>query len=185
MSSPQKTPLQQAVNYLQKGEIVAYPTEAVFGLGCDPFNEKAMQKLLHVKQRPVEKGVILIAASLAQISDLVEIENQPWQTQIEASWPGPITWVLPVKKALPNWITGGRDTVAVRVSNHPTVSALCQAFGGAIVSTSANLTGAEPAKSCHEIEQVFKEKVFCLQGALGNLAKPTEIWDAVSLKQLR
>lgn len=185
MSPTHKANLKQAISLLHKGEVIAYPTEAVFGLGCDPFNETAMHKLFHVKQRPLEKGVILIASGIEQIIDLVEIENQAWQNQVEESWPGPITWVLPVKKALPNWITGGRDSVAVRVSSHPTVRELCNAFGGAIVSTSANLTGEDPAKSCCEIKQVFEQKIFCLEGSLGNLAKPTEIWDAVSQKQLR
>ena len=177
--------LKTAVSLLEKGEVIAYPTEAVFGLGCDPFNEQAMQKLLHVKQRPLEKGVILIASNLQQITGLVELTDQAWQSKVEASWPGPVTWVLPVKETLPHWITGGRDTVAVRVSSHPTVCKLCDEFGGAIVSTSANLTGEEPAKSCQQIQQIFQNQVYCLNGKLGQLSKPTQIWDAVSQIQLR
>lgn len=185
MSALQKEQITKAVQLLQNGEVVAYPTEAVFGLGCDPFNEQAMQKLLHVKQRPLEKGVILIASKIEQIMDLVELENQPWQQQVEDSWPGPVTWVLPVKKALPNWITGGRESLAVRVSSHPTVCTLCDVFAGAVVSTSANLSGQEPAKSCQQIQQIFQDQVYCLDGSLGQLSQPTQIWDAVSLKQIR
>ncbi len=177
----------QAVEMLQAGGVIAYPTEAVYGLGCDPFNLQAVEKLFHVKQRPVEKGVILVAASVEQIASYVELKSTPWEAEVLASWPGPVTWVLPVKATanLPDWITGGRDTVAIRVSAHPTVQALCSAFGQAIVSTSANLTNQPPAISCTEIKQVFKDSVWCLEGKLGELAQPTQIRDALSGRVLR
>lgn len=177
--------LSQAVACLQIGGIVAYPTEAVYGLGCDPFNQKAVEKLFHVKQRPMEKGVILVAASVGQIKGWVELEGFAWQDKVLASWPGPVTWVLPLKKAMPDWVTGGRDTVAIRVSDHPVVQQLCEQFNGPIVSTSANLTSHPPAKSCAEIKAVFADKVYCIDADLGDLAQPTQIWDARSLKQLR
>jgi L-threonylcarbamoyladenylate synthase len=106
--------LEQAVGCLQKGEIIAYPTEAVYGLGCDPFNEGVVKKLLHVKHRPIEKGVILVAANVSQIQDLVCIGGEKWEHKVLDSWPGPNTWVIPVKKELPEWITGGRETLAVK-----------------------------------------------------------------------
>jgi L-threonylcarbamoyladenylate synthase len=95
-----------------------------------------------------------------------------------ATWPGPVTWILPTKTNLPAWITGGRNTVAVRVSNHPTVQALCTACGHAIISTSANPSGQPPAKSCAQVAQYFQHQVDCLDGALGNLSQPTQIIDA-------
>lgn len=177
--------LAQAVKQLQAGRVVAYPTEAVYGLGCDPFNQAAMQTLLHVKQRPLEKGVILIAADIEQILLLVKLQDEEWQEAVEKTWPGPVTWVLPVKENLPDWITGGRDTVAVRVTAHQGVQQLCKAFGGPLISTSANLTGSEPARSCLEIEQIFADQIDCLQGELGQLSQPTKIFDAQSGKQLR
>jgi L-threonylcarbamoyladenylate synthase len=177
----------KAVEVLQAGGVIAYPTEAVYGLGCDPFNLHAVEKLFHVKQRPVEKGLILVAATVEQISSYVELQDAAWEEEVLASWPGPVTWVLPVKKTanLPSWITGGRDTVAIRVSNHPTVQALCNAFGHPIVSTSANLSNQQPARSCTEIKQVFKDSVWCLEGELGDLSQPTQIRDAVTGKRLR
>lgn len=175
----------QAVEQLKAGKVVAYPTEAVYGLGCDPFSQQAMQTLLHVKQRPLEKGVILIAANIEQILPLVKLQGETWQTAVEKTWPGPVTWVLPVKDSLPDWITGGRDTVAVRVTAHYGVQQLCKAFGGPLISTSANLTGCEPARSCEEIQQTFAEEVDCLQGELGQLSQPTRIFDAQSGNQLR
>ncbi|BBP44672.1 threonylcarbamoyl-AMP synthase [Thiosulfatimonas sediminis] len=177
--------LVQAVQQLQAGQVIAYPTEAVYGLGCDPFNQTAMQTLLHVKQRPLEKGVILIAASIEQILPLVKLQGEPWQAAVERTWPGPVTWVLPVQKILPIWITGGRDTVAVRVTAHQDVQQLCSAFGGPLISTSANLTGSEPARSCQEVAAIFAEQLDCLQGELGQLSQPTQIFDASSGRQLR
>lgn len=177
--------LSQAVACLQIGGIVAYPTEAVYGLGCDPFNQKAIEKLFHVKQRPMEKGVILVAASVGQIKDWVELEGTVWQDKVLASWPGPVTWVLPLKKPMPDWVTGGRDTVAIRVSDHPVVQRLCEAFGKPIVSTSANLTGFEPARSCDEVQDYFANQVYCVDAPLGKLSQPTQIWDARTLTRLR
>lgn len=177
--------LQKAVALLRQGEVIAYPTEAVYGLGCDPFNEAAVQKLFHVKQRPMEKGVILVAASVTQIAGYVQLAGMPWEENVMATWPGPVTWVLPLKQPLPEWITGGRDTVAIRVSAHPMVQALCAAFGQPVVSTSANLSTQPPAKSCDEVKAVFADHVFCLEGELGALAQPTQIWDAPSGARLR
>lgn len=182
-----ETKILQAVEVLQAGGVIAYPTEAVYGLGCDPFNLQAVEKLFHVKQRPVEKGLILVAASVEQIASYVELSDTPWEAEVLASWPGPVTWVLPVKATanLPDWITGGRKTVAIRVSSHLCIQALCNAFGQPIVSTSANLTNQKPAMSCTEIKRVFEDSVWCLEGELGNLAQPTQIRDALSGEVLR
>ncbi len=175
----------KAVDLLKAGEVVAYPTEAVFGLGCDPFDRNAVEKLFHVKQRPMEKGVILVAASVDQIQPYVQLSGTPWEASVLGTWPGPVTWVLPLKKAMPDWITGGRDTVAIRVSDHPVVQQLCNAFGQPIVSTSANLTTQPPARSCKEVVEAFGDSLFCLKGELGGLDKPTQIRDARSGQILR
>lgn len=177
--------VEKAAEVLKEGGVIAYPTEAVYGLGCDPFNRQAVEKLFHVKRRPMEKGVILVAASVEQISDYVQLYGRPWEKDVLATWPGSVTWVLPIKKPLPEWVTGGRDTVAIRVSAHPVVKVLCESFGGPIVSTSANLSGEEPVKSCEEVESCFGDQVFCLQGGLGELDRPTSIRDARSGRVLR
>ncbi len=175
----------QAVNILRSGGVIAYPTEAVYGLGCDPFCEQAVNNLFHIKQRPFEKGVILVAASITQVVPYIKLLNQPWEHKVRASWPGPVTWVLPVKKGVPDWITGGRDTVAIRVSSHPVVQKICLAFDSPMVSTSANITSQPPAMSCYEIKNIFKQKVLCVEGVLGKLTKPTQIKDAQTGQVLR
>ncbi len=175
----------QAVGQLQAGEVIAYPTEAVYGLGCDPFNLQAVERLFQVKQRPFEKGVILVAASVEQVVPYVELLNTEWEDKVLQTWPGPVTWVLPAKESVPEWVTGGRKTVAIRVSDHPVVQALCLAYGQPMVSTSANITSEPPAMSCLEVETFFKEKVSCVGGQLGDLDKPTQIREAKTGRILR
>lgn len=177
-----------AVALLHGGGIMAYPTEAVWGLGCDPLNAATVQRLLAIKQRPVEKGLILIAASEAQLRDLVDFDALPTLrlADVRASWPGPHTWVVPATAATPAWITGQHASVAVRVSAHPTVVALCQAFGRPLVSTSANLSG-QPAVASRELldPQLQSRLDGILPGHTGDLARPTPIRDALSGLQLR
>lgn len=179
--------LEQAVEKLIKGEVISYPTEAVYGLGCDPFNEQAFQKLLQAKQRPFSKGVILVVANLEQAKELAEIMDAPWTNAVLSSWASslhPTTWVLPAKPSVPNWITGDRDTVAIRLSHHCEVNALCEAFGGALVSTSANLSGEPPIKDAAMSRQVFPE-ISVLEGELSGQQTPSQIWDAQTMQQLR
>lgn len=143
--------LDAAVAALRGGGVIAYPTEAVWGLGCDPFDQTAVLRLLDIKQRAVEKGLILIAASPAQLDGLVDWQALPEARReaVLASWPGPHTWVVPATGRVPGWITGAFDSVAVRVSAHPEVVALCTLFGAPLVSTSAN-PGGEPPAYCRE-----------------------------------
>src|SRR5690606_8712792 len=119
-------PITEAVAALKRGGIVACPTEGVWGLECDPFDEDAVLRLLALKQRSVDKGLILVAASLAQFDGIADWDALPAQARdgVVASWPGPHTWVVPATRAVPPWITGGRDAVALRVSAHPLVAAL-------------------------------------------------------------
>ena len=146
MHDPTPADIEQAVAILRGGGVVAYPTEGVWGLGCDPFDEAAVLRLLGLKQRTVDKGLILVAASAAQLEALVDWKAlaDAQRSAVHASWPGPHTWIVPVTPRVPRWIRGEHDGVAVRVSAHPGVAALCTGFGGPLVSTSANRAG-DPA----------------------------------------
>ncbi|GAB3026190.1 L-threonylcarbamoyladenylate synthase type 1 TsaC [Bowmanella dokdonensis] len=161
----------------QQGAVLAYPTEAVYGLGCDPDNEEAVMQLLALKNRPVEKGLILIASNYSQLLPYVKDSAIPMdrRTEIVSSWPGPFTWLLPKSLAAPDWITGGSDLVAVRVSAHPLVRDLCDFFGKALVSTSANLAGEEPARTAQQVEEAFRDQVLIVDGAVGAHAQPSQI----------
>lgn len=177
-----------AAALLRRGGVVAYPTEAVWGLGCDPFDEAAVLRLLAIKQRPVDKGVILIAGALAHFDGLLDWEAlQPAQRQaVLDSWPGPNTWIVPTTARVPRWITGSHDGVAVRVSAHPDVIALCAAFGGPLVSTSANLAGEPPAFSREALDARVLARVDGVgAGETGGLASPTAIRDARTGARIR
>lgn len=173
--------LEEAVAALNDQQVIAYATEAVFGLGCDPDSDVAVQRLLAIKQRPVEKGLILIAADMTQLLDYIDLSqlSDEQLARVEASWPGPFTWIMPARATTPVWLTGQFETLAVRVTAHPQVQALCLAFGKPLVSTSANLTGEEPARRVTDIGELLASKLaYILPGEVGGQANPSEIKDA-------
>lgn len=179
MAPPSAWQLRRAVRILRAGGVVAYPTEGVFGLGCDPFNEGAVLRLLAIKHRPVHKGLILIAADVGQLAPLLRPESEALMAPVLASWPGPSTWILPAGPGVPAWLTGGSDGIALRVTAHPPAADLCRAFGGALVSTSANATGRPPARSALAVRRALGNRIdYVLTGATGGAAGPSEIRDA-------
>jgi L-threonylcarbamoyladenylate synthase len=180
------TKIQQAIEVLQQGGIIAYPTEAVFGLGCDPLNEKAVMRLLNLKQRSVEQGLILIAATLEQLQPWIdEVTPEQFNKAIK-TWPGPYTWIFPAKKTVPFWLRGKHKGIAVRITDHPIAKELCEQFGAAIVSTSANPHGQAPAMTGSEVRNYFSLEInYIVEGSLGESARPTEIRDVVSGKIIR
>lgn len=171
----------QVISALKQGEVVGYPTEAVFGVGCDPDNKQAVEKLLALKQRPIEKGLILIAADYEQLLPYID-ESQLTSAQkqaVMATWPGPVTWVMPTKPNVPSFLTGQFTTIAVRVTDHPLVQQLCRQFGKPLTSTSANLTGQEPGRTMTEVEQQLGQYLaVILDGNTGGRLNPSEIRDA-------
>ncbi|ABM63091.1 L-threonylcarbamoyladenylate synthase [Halorhodospira halophila] len=178
--------VRHAAAELRQGGVVAYPTEAVWGLGCDPRNADAVARLLALKGRPERQGLILIAAESRQLARYLAPLPAEWAETIQASWPGPMTWVLPASTRAPRWVSGGRDTLAVRVTAHPVAAALCSAFGGALVSTSANPSARRPARSVAEVRRYFGTRIDALvPGRLGGLERPTPIRDGRSGAYLR
>ena len=178
----------EATPLLQRGGVLAYPTEAVWGLGCDPDDEAAVRRLLALKQRPVEKGLILVAAHLDPLRRWLDLPALPADrlAVVLASWPGPHTWVMPAAADAPAWITGGRDGIAGRVSAHPVVVALCEGFGGALVSTSANRGGEPPAHAPAGLGPPLPGAIHGIVGReTGDLAQPTQIRMALDGSVLR
>ncbi len=170
--------LKQAIHICETGGIIAYPTEAVFGLGCLPFNEHSVQRILKLKQRSVGKGLILVAASIEQLNMFVDFSKVKDSQTIQDSWPGSVTWLVPSKDTTPYWLTGDHNTLAVRVSAHSVVRALCEELGP-IVSTSANPQAANPAKSSQQVSSYFKTDIdYVIPGKITNTLQPTEIRDA-------
>jgi L-threonylcarbamoyladenylate synthase len=177
--------LRQAAHFLRCGEIIAYPTEAVYGLGCDPLNADAIQRILELKQRPVAKGMILIAANFQQIEDYIEIDDVI-KKRVTLTWPGPHTWVLPAQPWVPEYLTGEHQTLAVRITDHPIATKICEHFGQAIVSTSANPSGLKPPKTLLQLRKYFSpQDLLMLPGTTGALNQPTTIRNAVTGERLR
>jgi L-threonylcarbamoyladenylate synthase len=177
--------LRRAVRVLDAGGVIAYPTEAVYGLGCDPLNRDAVGRLLTIKQRPVAKGLILIASHFDQLRAFVQAPTPEIRQRLDESWPGPVTWLLPADPSTPRWLRGDHPTIAVRVTAHPLAAALCEIFGGAIVSTSANPAGRPPARTALQARIRCPGVDLIVAGATGPLGRPTTIRDAVSGRVLR
>lgn len=172
---------------LRQQQVIAYPTEAVFGLGCDPDSESAVQALLVLKQRPWQKGLILVAAHYAQLEEYINDDalDAAARSRIFASWPGPVTWVIPARPTTPRWLTGQHASMAVRVSAFEPVRLLCLAFGKPLVSTSANLTGQPPARSADEVFRQLGAAFPLLGESVEGRLNPSEIRDALSGELIR
>ena len=180
--------LQAAATALRSGGVVAYPTEAVYGLGCDPHDRTAFERVFELKQRPPTQGVLLIAADFAQVEKYIDLARVPADAlaRLRATWPGPYTWIVPRAAGVPDWIAGSHAGIALRVTAHPLAAALCRAFGGALVSTSANRHGEPPARTAAAVHAAFGDELaYILDGAVGGLERPTPIRDAISGEPIR
>jgi L-threonylcarbamoyladenylate synthase len=169
--------VKQAAKAVRAGAVIAYPTEAVWGLGCDPWDEEAVNRLLMIKGRLMDKGLILVADNIRQFDFLFEDFPELWMDRMASTWPGPNTWLVPHQNLLPLWITGQHETVALRVSDHPLVRDLCAAVGP-LVSTSANPQGRPAARTRLRVQQYFSGQIdYVLGGNLGGRKNPSVIRD--------
>jgi len=180
--------IQDAVTALKEGKLIAYPTESVFGLGCDPTNSNAVKDLIKLKKRNPDKGLILIASSFEQLNPYIDSIDSNKAEDAKSTWPGPVTWLWPIKPNFPfsALLTGKHKTIAVRVSAHPVVVVLCNAFGGAIVSTSANVEGLPPAKTAQQVKQDLPNGLaYIIDASVGDLLQPTPIYDVITRAEIR
>lgn len=175
--------LEDAAALLRGGGVLAYPTEAVYGLGCDPHDRAAFERIFALKRRPPTQGVLLIAADFAQVERYIDRRAVPAEvmTQVLAGWPGANTWVFPRSTEVPDWVAGAHAGIALRVTAHEPAAALCRAYGGALVSTSANPHGQPPARSTATVEAYFGDALDgVLDAPLGGQERPTVIRDALT-----
>lgn len=181
--------LNEASAVLRAGGVIAYPTESVFGLGCDPRNADAVSRIFQLKQRDPDKGFLLIGANEEQFSDFVDWSHLTTSQQmlIRSSWPGPYTWVFPASNHVPKHVVGKHEGIAVRVTAHEIAAELCRSFGGALVSTSANLHGQSAALSVTDVLRQFSGSVLdgVVDTDLGGLAQPSEIRNALTGTTIR
>jgi L-threonylcarbamoyladenylate synthase len=177
--------LRRAARAVAAGGIIAYPTEGVYGLGCDPSNHQALQRLVALKGRDARKGFILIAAAEAQLRGLVIFPDEAVRKRVFATWPGPCTWILPRQINLDPLLSGGRSGLAVRVTAHPLAAALCR-LTGPLVSTSANRSGRPPARDSLEVRAHLGRAVdVIVPGKVGSLTGPTEVRNALTGEVVR
>ena len=178
--------INKAVEALRQGRVIAYPTESVYGLGCDPFNPHAVTQILTLKNRSIKKGFILIASEWKQIAALTQPLDPKILAQVFRTWPGPVTWIFPATAEVPYWLRGDRATIAIRVTAHPLARLLCFHFGGPIVSTSANLERQPLVRDVKMLRVIFGNKInIILEAALGASKRPTEIRDVITAEVLR
>lgn len=177
--------LAQAASIIVQGGVIAYPTEGVYGLGCSPFDQHAVETLLALKKRPLEKGLIVVASEWQQVAELTKSIGSKQLAHVFASWPGAITWIFPASKKAPTWITGAHDSIALRISNFPLIKALCQRVGP-LVSTSANIAAEPAAINASQVRGIFVDKLgIIVEADVGSLATSTPIFNASTGEQLR
>ncbi len=178
--------VEDAAAAVRTGGVVACPTEAVFGLSCDPTNEKAVMRVLTLKRRSVDKGLILIASDFSQLERFCGTLDETHWNEVRASWPGPHTWLFPVSAACPAWVRGAHRTIAVRVTAHPVAADLCRLSGSALVSTSANLSGGAAACNASETAAAFGEVLdVIVEGETGGYESVTPIKNALTGESVR
>lgn len=177
--------VQRAVDTIKRGGIVCHACEGVWGFACDPIREASVRRVLEIKGRTPEKGLILIGHDSsvfeAELKQLTPVQNH----RVVSSWPGHTTWLVPNVR-FPEWITGSFKTVAIRVPEHLQARRVAQEFGGPLVSTSANVSGTAPMKNESLVRATFEDTVdFVLSGKVGNAIGPSTIRDALSGDVLR
>ncbi|QCI21323.1 L-threonylcarbamoyladenylate synthase type 1 TsaC [Buchnera aphidicola (Hyperomyzus lactucae)] len=167
---------------LHDENVIAYPTESMFGLGCDPTSEEAVKKLLFLKKRTIEKGFILVASDFDQVRMYINENDlsKKQKNKIFCYWPGPFTFLLPAKYNVPYWLTGKFNTIAVRISAHIGIIQLCNAFGKAVISTSANISNMNPCITSEEVFKCFGKDFPLLSGKIGNERHPSRIINIIN-----
>ncbi|WP_137170493.1 L-threonylcarbamoyladenylate synthase [Marinomonas sp. FW-1] len=175
------TSVEELADIIRKGGVIAYPTEAVWGLGCDPYNESAVRRILTLKDRPEYKGLILIAGAKDQLTPWLETLDTNASERLISQNEIPTSWVVPDTTITPSWVRGEHQSVAIRLSQHQPVQRLCAAYQGVIVSTSANPAGLDPAMSVEEVNAYFGDKVDAIFNApLGGASQPSQVRDILT-----
>ena len=176
----------RAVLALRAGGVVAYPTEAVYGIGCDPWNRAAVARVFAVKRRPGRKRCIVIAAHPSQLDGLVDLHARQFNGFASRYWPGPVTLVAPACARAPDWLVDVDGTVATRVTNHPVARGLCASFRGPLISTSANRAGRPPVRDLLRARIAFGTKIdWYVAGRVGGMDSPTRIIDVRDGRMIR
>ena len=179
------TEVKDVICHLKSGEVIGYPTEAVYGIGCDPWNQSSVEKIAKIKGRKKRQTFLMVASSIDQLTDLIDISRL--SSQVKSSWPGHTTWLIKAKENVPYWLQDEQtNKVGVRISNHPLVRELCSEYGKPIISTSANISGKEEIKNQQEFIRTFSSDInYLVDGDLGDYDKASMIIDMETNKKIR
>ena len=179
------TEVKDVICHLKSGEVIGYPTEAVYGIGCDPWNQSSVEKIAKIKGRERRQTFLMVASSIDQLTDLIDISRL--SSQVKSSWPGHTTWLIKAKENVPYWLQDEQtNKVGVRVSNHPLVRELCNEYGKPIISTSANISGKEEIKNQQEFIRTFSSNInYLVDGDLGDYDKASMIIDMETNRKIR
>lgn len=181
------SPIAAAVTTLRAGGVIAYPTEGVWGLGCDPWQRESVERLLALKQRDPAKGLILIAADAAQLEAWLLPLAPELRLKFVAPVDRPTTWLVPdPERIAPDWVRGRHQSVALRLTEHPVAVALCREFGGPLVSTSANPASAPSARDEKAVRDYFGSAIAAyVPGRIGSASGPSIIRSLIDDKVFR
>jgi len=176
MQSTSTQHLRLAAAHLRAGSVIAHATEGVWGLACDPFDAAAVRRVLALKSRPREKGMILICADLGQVMPLFEPLSADEREQVSKPADHPVTWLVPCKAEVPALLRGSHTTLAIRITRHEQARALIERCGLPLLSTSANPAGRPPALTALRVRQYCRDNIdYLLPGDLGGARGPSEI----------
>lgn len=183
-TQPLSPDLTKARLAIRQGQVIAYPTEAVYGLGCDPFQAEAVERVAALKKRQLTQGMIVLISSWEQLFLLIAPLADRYLDDVRSTWPGPVTWIFPPSAHIPTFVSGQHGSIAIRMTAHPIAKALCEQ--GPLISTSANLHGQPPARSLAELHRQFPQGIdVVVSGELGGATQPSAIYDVLTGKRLR
>jgi L-threonylcarbamoyladenylate synthase len=170
--------IEKAVAVLRAGGLVAFPTETVYGLGADASNPDALRKIFAAKGRPQDHPLIVHVADAVQLANWARDIPPPAARLAKRFWPGPLTIILRRAPHVSDLVTGGQDTVALRVPSHPVAQALLRAFGGGVAAPSANRFGRVSATTAEHVRHEFGAAVDCvLDGGAADVGIESTIVD--------
>lgn len=170
--------IQKAVNILEEGGVIAYPTETVYGLGCDPWNKEAVNRIRFLKGRDGNKPMILLIPDIQNAGMLSMPIPEKTRALINTFWPGPLTLVMQASTRAPESILNQDRKIAVRISSDPVCGQLMKKYNHPLVSTSANSSGEYPARSVAEVENYFNDKLDAiLDGGTRHISEPSTVVD--------
>ena len=166
--------IRHAAHIIRRGGIIAYPTDTIYGLGCDPYNQDAVARLKRIKQRPSHKQFILLAGDIDQIKPFTHLSKEQQKAITENI--EPTSWVVEARQNVPAWLVNDSNTITIRLCRQNDVQLLCHILGHAIISTSANLAGKTPARNALELHQNFHNTIDKIMANNQKLtAKPSKI----------